>query len=629
MLTQMRKGASTWVAQGLILLLTASFAVWGVQGIFRFAQDRPVAVVGDIKIEQNVYANEVKRDVDRYRRAFGPSFDMNQARMMGLDRQVLQRLVGGALLDETAKAMGMVAGDGAVIRVIQKEQVFQGPTGFDRYQFEAVLRNNGYTEQGFLDLIRRDLLRQQIMGAVVATPPAPTAIAEPLFRRQREQRVARYVVIPPQAVGTIQPPAADVLETYHKDNAGRFTAPEYRTLRVLKLAAKDLAAGIAVSDEDLASAYEQRKDEFNVAEKRVMDQFVLTDAAKAADAAARLKAGEDFAKVAEAIAGIGAKDLSLGEITAADLPQAAATAAFAAKVGEVVGPVDTPLGTMFLRATKVTPGTNKPLAEVKGAIRDKIAQERATEGLYDLAKKVEDKRASGADLVATAKDLSLPLTEVAAIDRQGLDPKGRKVEGLPDDPRFITDAFQLEAGQDGDLAEAKDGTYYMIEVASVTPSAVKPLDSVRSEVLAAWTEEERSRRLTALTDEWMAKARAGAPLEAIAKALGSKVATGEPVTRDKPAGDLGPEIVAEMFKAKLQGLFAGPAVAGAGQIIGQLTDIVPVNLTREAAALLSAKTDLGKAIANDVAEQYQEALKARIGVAINDKMAAQAIGVTP
>ena len=54
MLTQLRKGASGWVAQLLIAILVLSFAVWGVAGIFTGFLPTPSPRVGstDITIPQ-------------------------------------------------------------------------------------------------------------------------------------------------------------------------------------------------------------------------------------------------------------------------------------------------------------------------------------------------------------------------------------------------------------------------------------------------------------------------------------------------------------------------------------------------------------------------------------------------
>ena len=50
MLTQMRRGAGTWVAKLFIALLVVSFGIWGIADIFRGFGVNQLAKVGDTEI---------------------------------------------------------------------------------------------------------------------------------------------------------------------------------------------------------------------------------------------------------------------------------------------------------------------------------------------------------------------------------------------------------------------------------------------------------------------------------------------------------------------------------------------------------------------------------------------------
>jgi peptidyl-prolyl cis-trans isomerase D len=626
MLTILRKGATSWVAQIFILLLSMSFAFFGIQGIFRYAGDKPVAVIGDARIETQAFSAEFKREVDRMRRSLGAAFDVNQARQFGLDRQVLQRMITTTLLEQRAHDLGIVADDRSVVERVHAEKAFQGISGFDRVQFETVLRNSNLTEGIYVDLIRREMIRAQLIETFLSAPPAPLALTEPLFRRAREQRIAQYLVIPEKAVGAIAQPSAEQIEAYYKTNEPRFSAPEYRHLSFISASAQSLAATVNVPDEDIQAAYEARKAEFIVPDTREFDQFVITEAEKAKSASAKLAAGGDFAAVALEFAGIKASELSLGATAQADLPSEVAQAAFDAKIGTVVGPTETALGAMFLRPTKAIAGSTKTLDQVKAEIRTKLAQEKAQDALYDLTRKMEDKRAAGDSLASIAQDLSLKIIDIPAIDGQGLDSAGKIVAGLPDDPKFLSDGFSLDAGADSDVIELKGPVFAIIHVEGVTAAAIKPLDKVRAEVIAAWTADERTKRLKQLADDVLSKAKAGGEFSKLAAELHVSVKTSAPLARGKSDGELGSDVINSLFAAAPGNYVSGLAPAGAGQVIARLDRILPVDLVGEAAALRAAKDDLGRAIGSDMIEQYLTLLKAKYDVTINEASLARAIG---
>ena len=325
-------------------------------------------------------------------------------------------------------------------------------------------------------------------------------------------------------------------------------------------------------------------------------------------------------------AGIKAGDLSLGAVAQADLPAEVAQAAFDAKIGSVVGPADTALGTMFLRPTKAIAGSTKPLDQVKAEVRAKLALEKGQDALYDLTRKIEDKRAAGDSLASIAQDLSLKITDIPAIDAQGLDSAGKPVLGLPEDVKFLSDGFSLDAGADSDVIELKGPVFAVIHIDGITPAAIKPLDKVRADVIAAWTADERTKRLKQLAEDVLAKAKAGGDFAKLAAELHVTVKTSQPLSRGKSDGELGSEIISGLFAATPGAYVSGMAPAGAGQVIARLDRVLPVDLVGDAAALRAAKDDLGHAMGSDMIEQYLTLLKAKYDVSINEASLARAIG---
>ena len=50
MLELLRRGARTWVAKALLILLVASFAVWGVSSSIATGSSNSVVTVGDVSV---------------------------------------------------------------------------------------------------------------------------------------------------------------------------------------------------------------------------------------------------------------------------------------------------------------------------------------------------------------------------------------------------------------------------------------------------------------------------------------------------------------------------------------------------------------------------------------------------
>ena len=115
-----------------------------------------------------------------------------------------------ALLDERARKLGLNISDAEIVKRITTNPAFLSPTGqFDRPRFEAILRQNGYSEARFIAEERRQMLRRQLGASVVLGPNVPNMLIEAVNRYQNEQRSIEYVLLDRAHAGEIAEPTPD------------------------------------------------------------------------------------------------------------------------------------------------------------------------------------------------------------------------------------------------------------------------------------------------------------------------------------------------------------------------------------------------------------------------------------
>ena len=96
------------------------------------------------------------------------------------------------------------------------------------------------------------------------------------------------------------------LDGYYKANQKRFMSPDLVKVSYLLIDSKELAKGIKLSDADAKNYYDQHQELYQTAERRHVAHILISekDEAKANEKAeellAKIKAGDDFAKLAEA-----------------------------------------------------------------------------------------------------------------------------------------------------------------------------------------------------------------------------------------------------------------------------------------------------------------------------------------
>jgi peptidyl-prolyl cis-trans isomerase D len=114
MLGSIRKQTQSWAVRGMLIVLAASFGLWGVGDIFRGGKEPSVAQVGNIEVSASRFFGEFRKEVDRLQRQSGQSFTTEQAVAAGLQFEVLGRLVRDALIEQEAARLGLVVPDQAI-----------------------------------------------------------------------------------------------------------------------------------------------------------------------------------------------------------------------------------------------------------------------------------------------------------------------------------------------------------------------------------------------------------------------------------------------------------------------------------------------------------------------------------
>jgi peptidyl-prolyl cis-trans isomerase C len=261
---------------------------------------------------------------------------------------------------------------------------------------DAALRVNGTTVSEADFRQRIDLLA----GLYGAQPPTDPA-GRDRFERDAAQAVAASMVL--DDVATAQ--NVVVPDTVAQDALNKIIQTKFpqgrqgfdQALANLKVSQDDVLAEIRrqlttarlfdqvtagappVTDADVAAAYEQRKGQFVVPEKRHLRNIVVADQGTAAQLAGQLQAGADFAGVATASSADKSTAQSggdLGSVAKDQLEPAIGNAAFGAPAGALYGPVQGSHGWNVGQVLEVAPAQQLTLDQVRDQLRGQLDDER-------------------------------------------------------------------------------------------------------------------------------------------------------------------------------------------------------------------------------------------------------------
>lgn len=619
-LAAIRKHSGSIVIKALFGLLILAFGLWGIGDFLTpKPQDKIVATVGEASISAADLERQAEGEIRQMRELLGARFDREQARALGLYGMVLGRMVQESLLDQAAKRAGLVVTDNAIRAEIDATPAFRGSLGtFDRGRFQQFLQASGFSEGAYISLLRRAMLREALIESALAPVTPPKAAAAVLYRERGEKRTAEAVLVKDTAQTAPVTLSEGEILAFHQTNAARWTSPEYRALTVARMDVDDIAREIAVSEDDLRQAFEARAAEFDLPERRRLQQMFFRDEEAARRGAEALGKGGDFTAIARDEAKMDPAAIELGAIGRDQIPAELADPVFSLAPGGVTAPLKSPLGWHIVKVVAIEAPKKSALSDVRETLVKEVARDKAFDGLISLANRFEDALGGGATLEDAARSVGVHVVKVEAMDARGNGTDGKPVstEGLPKLDLLAQIAFATGEGAESPLTEMGDNGYFALRVDKITLPVLKPLADVRGEVLAAWRAQKLSELAKGEAEAIVAEVRAGESLKSAATKRKLSASETAPVGRDG-GGALPREAASALFGLS-QPADVTLARTAEGYHVVRLVAVQAADPVQDAAGLAKISQELTQAVVNDLQTAFESALRREIPVKMRE-----------
>ena len=472
-----------WILMGLLMLGLAGFGAVNLSGTVR-----TVAQVGDEVITVDAYARELQREIRAVEAQTGQPLQMSQARDLGLDQRALSRLVALAALDNEVAQLGISVGDENLQKEILRIQAFQGADGsFDREAYRFQLEQIGMTETEFEEDLRKETARTIVQGAIMNGIEMPAVLTDTLADYVLARRSFTVATLSADALDAPVPEPTDAdIQAFYEANTDRFTLPRTKKITYAVLSPAMLQDKVEVDEDALRRLYDQRKDQYQQPERRLVERLVYPSEAEATEAKAQLEVGGvDFEQLVRARE-LELSDVDLGDVTRDDLGEAA-DAVFAAEVGDVVGPLPSAFGPALFRVNGTLAAHNVTFDEAEPELREELAAERARRVIESQAEEYNDMLAGGATLEELAAETEMELGQI--------DWTTQSDEGLAAYDAFRSAAQAVGEGDFPEIGFLEDGSVFALRLDEELPPRPEPLAQARDRVIEAWKQEEIGKAL--------------------------------------------------------------------------------------------------------------------------------------
>lgn len=582
-----------------------------------------VAVVGDERIDAAELSTNVTSAFDQVRQT-QPTLTMAAFIAQGGFEEVIDRLLQRTTLSEYARTHGMRAGSRLIDSELAQVPAFKGLDGnFDQAAYNAVLSQRGLTDASVRKDFESGLLARQLITPISYSPMIPESIGRRYASLLRERRQGTVAMLPASAYAPQGNPTDAQLQAFYRTAASRFIRPERRVIRYASFGQEAIGSLPAPTEAQIAARYNRDKAQYAAKNRRRFTQLVVPtqDAANAIVAEVRGGKSLDVAAREKGLA-----TASVGPVTQSELTTstsaAVARAAFAAAQGGLMSPTRGGLGWYILRVDAIENQPARTLAQVRGEISAALAQEQRRAAFDDLTARIEEEFDNGSNLAEIARELKLnvAITKPALADGRIYGAQGETVPPMLSPVLQV--AFQMEEGEP-QLAPLVPGeTFLIFDVSDITPSAVAPLAEIRSDVIAAWKQEQGTKAAKQAADRILARLRQGMTMTAALAAEKKALPALESVNLNRE--ELGrqgrvPSSLALMFSMAQGTVKKLEAPSDGGWYVVQLQKVEPGNVAAGDALIPATLRQLGAASGDEYVQQFIAAAQREIGVERNEE----------
>lgn len=554
MMDKLARAQKNWLSKFILILTALSFvSLFGVSGYLTgAARNKPVIKVDDIKISQQQFALLFEQEQQMARNLFGDNLQLTDEIRNAMLQGLVQRELTNAIIERTAEKHNIHISDDLIRKIIYSQAEFLDANGnFSLERLRMVLSASGWTEQRYIEALKKDIVKQQLIQNPAANMNVPDVLLNNLAKVENMRRVFKYIVVDPANVKVDRKITPEEIEQYYTDFSTNFIEPEKRDVSFIVLSVDEMAQNMALDDAEIEAYYAENIAQFEVPETRNILQMAFDTKEDADKAMAQLNEGKDFYKVAQEVAGQTKEATDLGFVAKDMLIADMAEEMFAAKVGDVLGPVKSDLGWHIMKLTDIKAGSKMDKAKARAKIVEALKKERAYDEAYAVASEIEDKIGGGASLEDIAKEMKSKVMVVKALGEDGQyasAPQG--YDKTLKSSEFVDTAFSYNVGEVSQVTETDDG-FVVARVDKIAEAHPLPVEAVSGEIEKMWEINERSAIAQEIVNDVMHDLENGDKINEVAQRFGLNVKTTKPLNRGGSFEGLSQSAMIELFQESL------------------------------------------------------------------------------
>ena len=542
MLSMIRDKVTGWIAGVIVGLLVISFAFWGVSFYSAQSGDINVAIVNDTEISFQSFQRSFAQLRKQMQSILSDSLTPEEEEL--IKNQTVDKLIESELVNQLVIDSKLNIANEKLVESIKSIEVFRDDAGFDREKYERSISSIGMPTSIFEAQLRMDLLSEQLQAGFSETTFILDSELENILRLESQSRNITYTILGlPSFIGDDEISELDI-EAYYQGNPNSFISEEQVKIQYIELSVKDLAKDIEADEVSLRNFYNDNKGNYDIVEQRSVQKLFVRINEKATNEV-RTKAnlvinsvlelvnqGKDFEEIVEqSPEEEGILEYSEHSFMSKGIMEKEVDEfLFNSAEGTTSGVIKTKGGVNIVKVVEIRGGPENRFEKYAEKVEEDYRTKQAELQFFELADQLVTLAYENSDnLEIAAAAIDKDIVETKYFDREN------DLDGLLSNSLIVSKSFNPElinSGNNSDAIELSDDHIVVLRVLDHKRPFTKPLDDVRTEVIASIRLKHAREKINETGDAIVSELESGVVPDEITSYSGIEWATAEKVKRD-------------------------------------------------------------------------------------------------
>ena len=468
-----------------LLLIAASFALWGVGDIFSNKSDPIIVYVGEEQISSREFIKNYQRVLSDLRQNTNGQITDEIALSLNIHNQTLNQMINEKIIDLEAKNMNISIPKETLKKSIIRSPFFQDQLGqFNQEQFQYTLRQLGMDEKEYLEQLSKALLREQVYNIFYLKNKVPSLISEIYYKIKNEERNVKAISFSANNyIGIKKNVTEELINRHFEEFKNDYLFPENRSFTIMSIKPDDIIDSIKIEEEQIKREYDYYPEKYIQSETRQVFLVNLGSREEAQDLFDKIKDTNQFLELASSFTQKEPGDLDLGFVAINDLPESLGQKVFNAKLLTLYGPEETPFGWRLYLVNNIKEGNESQYSDVKDKIAEELKINIAIDKIYDLGNTFYDEIASGASITEAAESINAGIKIFNKINKNGTNFEGNIIENLPPYPELLETVFTTNLDEISNLISSIGNTLFAVQINQIDYSRQKNITESREDII--------------------------------------------------------------------------------------------------------------------------------------------------